>query len=109
MGKKSKKKKRGFEWVRDDVDEQAVELVERRNRSALKRRMSEVEALAKAMAELQPGERRRLPLEPYVIEAANELANTKPTPDRRRKLLRLKTMLAELDDDLLDEVRAWVR
>lgn len=106
MGKKRKKNNRGFEWVREDADGEAVELVERRNRSAQKRRLKQVEVLGKDIAELTPGNRRRLPLSESILDAASELAAAKPTPDRRRKLLRLKTLLAELDDDALDEVRA---
>ena len=108
MGKKRRKKDRGFEWVRDDVDGEAIALVERRNRSEEKRRLKEMETLARQLAELAPGLRRRLPVDETTLSAIEDLVAAQPTPDRRRKLLRLKTLLDQTDEVVLVELRSHV-
>lgn len=99
-----RKKKRGFEWVREDQEDEAIERVERPNRSAERRRVEELGRLATALAALSPGARQQLPLPAEVISALDDLADTRPTPDRRRKRLRAKTLL---DDDRFDVQALW--
>lgn len=99
-----RKKKRGFEWVREDQEDQAIERVERANRSEERRRLEELGRLATALAALSAGHRRQLPLPADTIEALDDLAATRPTPDRRRKRLRAKMML---DSDDIDVEALW--
>jgi len=97
MGRK--KKNRGFEWVREDQDEDALERVERPNRTEARKRIQDLGRLATALAALSPGSRKQLPLDPQIIDALNALAGTGPTPDRRRKTLRAKSLLDEHEVD----------
>jgi len=90
-----RKRKRGFEWVAEDAEGEAIEPVERPSRSAEKRRRKQIEDLVKRIARLSPGHRRALPFDEDVLDALDDLANSKPTPNRRRLLIRCKDLLAE--------------
>lgn len=97
MGKR--KKSRGFEWVAEDTEGEAIERVERPNRSELKRYRNRLELLAKKLGGMPRGARAHLDLDPDVQDALDAYAATKATPNRRRKLLYVTSLMAELEVD----------
>lgn len=100
------RRKRGFEWVREDQDDEAVEKVERRNRSADKAHTKRMEAALDKLMALPKGTRAKLPLHPELLAVLDELERSAPTPARRRLTLRALTWLREEDEDQLDAALA---
>lgn len=98
------RKRRGFEWVREDVDGEAIQQVERRNRGEEKRRARASESLALAIIAAPKGIRAKLPLDEVTLEAVEELARLPPAPARRRQLLVVKGLLNDADHEAVQEV-----
>lgn len=100
------RRKRGFDLVRDDLDEEPREPAVRRNRSEFKRDLARKEALALTMVALPPSALARLPIEEHIRDAVTNLAACAPTPARRRQLLRVVGFLRDVDLDALDAALA---
>lgn len=96
------RRKRGPEWVREDIDEEAEPLAVRRDRGAEKAAAKVREALALRIAAVPKGTRRRLPLSEHVAEAVEELVRQPPAPSRRRQLLVVKRLLADEDLEAIE-------
>lgn len=97
MGKR--KKPQRFEWVADEAEGEAVERVERPNRSAAKKQRKRLQALAKSLGAMSRGARRRLGLDPELDDALDAYAATKATPNRRRTLLHVIAVMSDLEVD----------
>jgi ribosome-associated protein len=97
------KKKQVFLWVRDDIAEEEEEETDlsdeerRPERSEHRSQMADLKALANRLALLSPGQRRNLPLETEVLDQLDLLAAANLRPDRRRVLMRTKTLLGTAD------------
>lgn len=100
------RKRSGFEWVREDVDEVALEPVERRDRVAERALRDRLEAIALALIRRAAPARRRVPLEAYQQEALDVLAACGPTPARRRQLNRVIGLLRGADLDAIEAALA---
>lgn len=100
------RKKRGFDWVREDVEEEAREVPPRRDKGAEKRLRKRAEKLALHLMTQSVGVRRRLPIGEDTQEALDGLVASKPTPARRRLVLRVTTHLVEEDMDAIDAALA---
>ena len=98
-----RKRKRGFEWVADDAEGEAIVPPERPNKSAEKRRRNRIEALVLEIVDLSPGQRRRLPFDEETLEALEELAASRPDPNRRRLVIRCKDLLADLEVGFIEQ------
>lgn len=97
-----RKKRRGFEWVADDVEGEVNERPERPSRAAEKQRRQQLERLAKRLAALPGSIRATLAVDDEVRDAINAVAQAGKGPDRRRALLRAKGMLAEEEPAILE-------
>lgn len=99
------RKRARFEWVAEDAEGEAVERVERPNRSALKRHRKRLEGLARRLGEVSPGHLAQAPIPDGARDAVAAYAASKTGPDRRRKLLFATHWLEDVDADALE---AWV-
>lgn len=100
------RKDRGFDWVRDDVEGEARERVERRPRSRDKSEKAHLEALTEQLLGLSDTELGRVPLLPATAKAVRVLRASKPTPARRRQLLRVIGLLRHDDTDAIERALA---
>jgi ribosome-associated protein len=91
------KRDKGFEWAEDEDDPRLIVPVVRPNRTRLKEERRELEQLVHELVALTPGLRRQLPLDASQLDALDDLANTRPTPARRRQLMRVLGLMAEVD------------
>jgi ribosome-associated protein len=98
MGRKTK----GFQWVREDQDEQAIERVERPIRQMEKDSEHDLELLARRLVELTPSARRVLPLPEETIAALDALAKLSRTPARGRQARFVKLLLRQVDLEALN-------
>ena len=91
------KKRARFDWSADPDDPALRVPVERESRAPLKLRLAELQALANDLAELPTAARAELPLGAEVLEALQKLADTRPSPARKRQLNYVKRLMAEVD------------
>lgn len=104
-----RKKKATFEWVAEDeetppeVDDELVY-----SRADEKRRRRRMKTLAEDMQALSPKQRKALPMDEELREALEALVVAGKTPDRRRKLLRMKSLLAEEPPEVIEALLAAI-
>jgi ribosome-associated protein len=91
------RKKKGFQWVREDQEEQAIERVVRAVRQDEKHAEHELELLVRRLVELTPAGRRTLPLAPETVAALDALAKLSRTPARGRQARFVKLLLRRVD------------
>ncbi|TVQ88937.1 MAG: DUF615 domain-containing protein [Deltaproteobacteria bacterium] len=101
----AKKRKQTFGWVAEGVEGEVRELVERPNRSAIKRHRARVAQQAERLAQLSPAQRAPLGLDEAQEEALRALARASKSTDRRRKLLHATRLLLDADLDALEAFR----
>ena len=71
MGRK-RQKTRGYQWVREDQDDEAIERVDRQTHRQGREEDAEVEALAKRLLATPPRQRRHYPLSERLLELLAE-------------------------------------
>lgn len=96
------RKKTTFDWVREDVDDEAREWVTRRNQSADKAERARLKTLVLDLIARPPSFRAKLPLDEAVLDALDRLADTPATPARRRLVMRTMSLMRETDLDAVD-------
>ncbi len=100
------RKKRGFQWTREDQEDEQTVPVERSSRVKEKARTRELEKLARRLTAMSPGERRQLPLESHVLEEIAVLAKLGPKSSRRRQLLYVQRLLRASDLEAIEAALA---
>lgn len=103
-----RKRSRGFGWVAEDAEGEAIERIERPSRSAAKRARRRLEELVERMVSLSAGQRRLLPLGEPALDALDALAQAGTKSDRRRKLLFATSQISGIDPDELDDAIAQI-
>jgi ribosomal 50S subunit-associated protein YjgA (DUF615 family) len=96
------RKKPGFEWVAEGEDGEVAEKVERPSRSAEKRRRKRIEGLVERMAQLSPGQRAALDLDPGFLEALEAVVAAGTRTDRKRLLGHAVSWVVDLEAETLE-------
>ena len=87
------KKRKGFQWQREDQPGEALEPVVRFESSAKNSDNEELSALAHRLIDLPIGRRARLPVDDELKEAITHLINLGGQSATRRQMLRVKHLL----------------
>ena len=96
------RKKRGFEWMREDQEGEAITHVQRRDQTAARAERRALEDLAQRLVAMPTGRLTKLPLDEETLEALAVLARQGPKSSRRRQLLRVQAHLRPLDIEALE-------
>lgn len=96
------KKRARFDWSADPDDPALRAATEREPRSVRKDRLAEIHALVLELVELPRAMRDELPLEDGPRAELERLADTPPSPARKRQMNYVKRLLVDID---VDEVR----
>lgn len=104
MGRR-KRKGRGFQWVREDAEGEALEPVERVSHRTIQAEDAELEVFVGELLELPGDRRRRLPVDASLVEALDECLRLEGTA-KARMLRRVKKLLRRHDIDALKDFLA---
>lgn len=109
-GKRNKGRGKGFQWVREDVEGEAIEPVERVSHREIREEDAAVEELVLAIAASPPSRQAQLPLSPALAAGLVEYRRLEGSAGRRQ-LRRLKKLargqdLAELRQAVEGETEA---
>jgi ribosome-associated protein len=99
-GKRNKGRSKGFQWVREDVEGEAVEPIERVSHREIREEDAAVEELVVAIAAAPPSRQAQLPLSPDLAAALVEYRRLEGSAGRRQ-LRRLKKLARGQDLDAL--------
>lgn len=91
------KKKRGFQWVREDQEGVAIERAIRRDKTGMRDESRALSELGTAIAAMPKAQRMQLPLHADLQTALDVLERQGPKPGRRRALLRVQKLLRGQD------------
>lgn len=97
------RKKRGYQWVREDQEEEAREYVDRPIRQREKDAEKGVELLVRRLVQIDASARAALPLDDDTRAALDKLAGMSRTPARGRLARRVKQMLRYADVQAIEE------
>lgn len=93
----AKRRDKGFQWVRDDQEEEAKPRVQRAIRQREKDDTKELELWVRRLADLPAGPRGRLPLSEDVLRGLEQYSAMSRTPARGRLARRIKQLLRHED------------
>ena len=99
----ARRKDKGFQWVREDQDQEARPRVERAVRQQEKNDTKELELWVRRLAEVPPGPRGRLPLSEEVLRGLQQYSGMSRTPARGRLARRIKQLLRHEDMDAVED------
>jgi ribosome-associated protein len=97
-----KRSSKGFQWVREDQEEEALVPVERRTHSDIRSEDAEIEAVAERLLGRTKKERQELNLPPILFTALAEHARMSGEP-RNRHMRHIKSLIRGIED--LDALR----
>jgi ribosome-associated protein len=102
------RKKSGFQWVREDLEESPVEPAERRDGGEERQLKRTLHDLARRLADLRPEQRAVMALSAELQEALVVLSEQGRKPSRRRQMQRVQTILRTEDLERIEALLAGV-
>lgn len=99
MGRRRKGKNKGFQWVREDQDDEAIEFVDRVTHREIREEDASVDAVVQRILDCVPSKRAQLPISATFVDALAEADRLSgPALSRHRRRLKRLARGEDLDE-----------